>query len=128
VGQLPDLSTGLTVAEDAGPISYMGVPFGTAKMAPATPFGLCLCFHAPSTFPNISEIALLWALCCSFKSNLIQRLYDISPVPAFRSISRAIDDWLEAMEPVRTTPYLPVQADFFKPGQVRRKGNRLFGF
>ncbi len=51
-------------------------------------------------------------------SEKLKRLYEISPVPAFRNISRAIDDWLEAMEPVRTVPYLPVQADFSKPGQV----------
>ena len=51
-------------------------------------------------------------------SEKLKRLYEISPVPAFRNISRAIDDWLEAMEPVKTVPYLPVQADFSKPGQV----------
>jgi len=51
-------------------------------------------------------------------SEKLKRLYEISPVPAFRSISRAIDDWLEAVEPARTAPYLPVQADFSKPGEL----------
>jgi SOS-response transcriptional repressor LexA len=32
-------------------------------------------------------------------SEKLKRLYEISPNPAFRSISRTIDDWLEAMEP-----------------------------
>jgi transcriptional regulator with XRE-family HTH domain len=31
-------------------------------------------------------------------SEKLKRLYEISPVPAFRNISRAIDDWLEALE------------------------------
>ena len=32
-------------------------------------------------------------------SEKLKRLYEIAPNPAFRSISRTIDDWLEAMEP-----------------------------
>ena len=50
-------------------------------------------------------------------SEKLMRLYEISPVPAFRSISRAIDDWQEAMEPVH--PGKPKSAaieDFFRVG------------
>jgi SOS-response transcriptional repressor LexA len=35
-------------------------------------------------------------------SEKLERLYEVSPEPAFRSVSRAIDDWLEALEKTRT--------------------------
>ena len=51
-------------------------------------------------------------------SEKLKRLYEVSPVPGFRAASRTIDEWLAAMEPARAKPYLTVDADFSKPGQV----------
>jgi hypothetical protein len=57
-------------------------------------------------------------------SEKLKRLYEISPEPAFRSISRAIDDWLEAMEPVASAPAPApgnnvVKGDFSKPSEIK---------
>ncbi len=44
-------------------------------------------------------------------SEKLKRLYEISHVPAFRSISRAMDDWLEATETVATKQAPAVRND-----------------
>jgi SOS-response transcriptional repressor LexA len=48
-------------------------------------------------------------------SEKLKRLYEISPVPAFRNVSRAIDDWLEVLEPAQTGASKPEEAidDYF---------------
>lgn len=52
-------------------------------------------------------------------SEKLKRLYEISPVPAFRSISRAIDDWLEALESMQAKPTEDVVTDdFFEPEHI----------
>ena len=49
-------------------------------------------------------------------SEKLKWLHEISPVPAFRSISRAIDDWLETMEPKQAakSKSAPAIEDFFE--------------
>jgi SOS-response transcriptional repressor LexA len=58
-------------------------------------------------------------------SEKLKRLYEISPVPAFRSISRAIDDWLEAIEPMRAAKSKPAPTieGFFESEHVEEESN-----
>ncbi len=53
-------------------------------------------------------------------SEKLKRLYELTQVPAFRSISRAIDDWLEAIEsaPLGQKQSDTIPADFTKPSAV----------
>ncbi len=52
-------------------------------------------------------------------SEKLKRLYGISPVPAFRSISRAIDDWLEALESKQSAKQKP--EDYFDAERIEEK-------
>jgi hypothetical protein len=56
-------------------------------------------------------------------SEKLKRLYEISPVPAFRNISRAIDDWLEALEPAQTAKSKPRAAidDYFESKIIKEE-------
>jgi SOS-response transcriptional repressor LexA len=58
-------------------------------------------------------------------SEKLKRLYEISPVPAFRSISRAIDDWLEALESTQVTKSKPdaVIDDFFESESIEEESS-----
>ncbi len=52
-------------------------------------------------------------------SEKLKRLYEISPVPAFRSISRAIDDWLEALESKQSARQKP--EDYFDAERIEEE-------
>jgi SOS-response transcriptional repressor LexA len=54
-------------------------------------------------------------------SEKLKRLYEISPVPAFRSISRAIDDWLEALESTKAAKSKP--DDYFDSQRIEEELN-----
>jgi SOS-response transcriptional repressor LexA len=58
-------------------------------------------------------------------SEKLKRLYEISPVPAFRNISRAIDDWLEALEPTQAAKSKPGTAfdDFLDPELIKEESS-----
>ncbi len=45
----------------------------------------------------------------------LKRLYEVAQVPAFRSISRNIDDWLESLKAIATEPAAPTLAETAKP-------------
>jgi transcriptional regulator with XRE-family HTH domain len=54
----------------------------------------------------------------------LKRLYEISSVPAFKNVSRSIDDWLEACEAVsaaksQITELNVVEGAFGKPPEVK---------
>jgi SOS-response transcriptional repressor LexA len=56
-------------------------------------------------------------------SEKLKRLYQISQVPAFRSVSRAIDDWLEALDstpPAKSKPDAVID-DFFEPEHIEEE-------
>jgi SOS-response transcriptional repressor LexA len=58
-------------------------------------------------------------------SEKLKRLYEISPAPAFRSVSRAIDDWLEALESTQAATLKPdtVIDDFFESEHIEEESS-----
>jgi repressor LexA len=58
-------------------------------------------------------------------SEKLKRLYEISPVPAFRSVSRAIDDWLEVLESTQAAKSKPDAAidDFFESEHIEEESS-----
>jgi SOS-response transcriptional repressor LexA len=54
-------------------------------------------------------------------SEKLKRLYEISPIPAFRNISRAIDDWLEALESRQSSKSKP--HDYFDAERVEEESS-----
>jgi SOS-response transcriptional repressor LexA len=70
--------------------------------------------------PHISEPKALREY-----SDKLKRIYEISPVPAFRNVSRAIDDWLEALEPTQAAKSKPVAAinDYFETEFIKEESS-----
>lgn len=66
--------------------------------------------------PQISEPKVLREY-----SDKLKKIYEISPAPAFRNVSRTIDDWLEVLEPVAEAQAGTdrVIDDFFEPERIR---------